>query len=83
MGFGESVERRSRFHSETRNLPDDSVRHEEYFLYSHFRLLTENLVKCGNAQKGITEPRRGKGWEEVGLEEKGVPLEAISNNASF
>ena len=82
-GFGEWVERRSRFHAEKRNLSDDSARHEEYFLYSQFRLLTEKLVKCGNAQKGIKEPRRGKEWGEVGLEEKGIHLEAISNNASF
>ena len=62
-GFGDRVEWRSRFHAEKRNLSDDSARHEEYFLYSHFRLLTEKLVKCGNAQKGL---KRAKGREGVG-----------------
>ena len=60
-----------------------SARHEEYFLYSHFRLLTEKLVNCGNAQEGKTEPRGGKGWADGGLEERGIHREATSNNASF
>lgn len=53
-GFGDRVEWRSRFHAEKRNLSDDSARHEEYFLYSHFRLLTEKLViKRDKGREGV------------------------------
>lgn len=43
-GFGESSGDQDSIQRKG-NLPDDSVRHEEYFLYSHFRLLTEKPGK--------------------------------------
>ena len=58
-----------------------SARHEEYFLYSHFRLLTEKLVNCGNAQEQTKSRGEGRGGQTRAR--GGVRREATSNNASF